>query len=140
MLSVSSYCAHPLQVHNMAIPATSTGWLAEQANAIVRSLDFALTERDLVLLDFSVNDADAKALYHDDEANLVAAIGAVAAKLSPVPVALISMYAELDPLLAHRRDCYCAARSVYGHVYMQFCPRGQCGGAVGSTLACSCMR
>ena len=52
-----------MTVTNLAVPATSAGWLSEQVFGILASLDFNVSACDLVLLDYSVNDADAKALY-----------------------------------------------------------------------------
>ena len=82
-----------VQMVNLAVPATSTAWLQTQVSGLSSMVPGGpLTKCDLVLLDYSVNDADAKALYADDEKNLVDALLAVHDAVHPTPMVLLQAY------------------------------------------------
>lgn len=81
------------EVVNLAVPASSTAWLAPQVLHILSSLPGGpATACDLVLIDYSVNDADAKVLYHDNETGLASALAMVVAKVAPAPVIVLQTY------------------------------------------------
>jgi hypothetical protein len=82
-----------LTVVNLAVPATSTGWLKNQIASLVDTIPGgALSECDVVLMDFSVNDADARSLYEDNEDNLVNALVDVHDRLAPTPLIVLQAY------------------------------------------------
>ena len=47
------------------------------------------TACDAIVLDYSVNDADAKMLYHDNETELANVLATVVAKVAPAPVIVL---------------------------------------------------
>lgn len=78
---------------NLAVPASSTGWLAPQVRHILEGVEGGpLTECDLVLLDYSVNDAAAKELYADNETELETALLQVISRVAPAPIILMPWY------------------------------------------------
>ena len=88
-----SNTSHRIQLINLAVPATSTAWLQSQVSGLASIVPGGpLTPCDLVLLDYSVNDADAKALYADQEENLVDALVAVHDALRPTPMVILQAY------------------------------------------------
>jgi hypothetical protein len=79
-------------VVNLAVPASSSAWLAPQVLHILSSLPGGpATACDVVVLDYSVNDADAKVLYHDNETELAHVLATVVAKVAPAPVIVVQM-------------------------------------------------
>lgn len=119
-----AYPSANVELINLAVPATSSLWLSEHVNHVVRSLDTRLTECDVVLLDYSVNDADARMLYNDNETALVTALERVAAKLRPAVPVLIESYPH-----ARREDRWgkraSPTNSSFRSALFAFCPRQQ---------------
>ena len=81
-----------VKVMNMAVPATSCKWLSHQARNVVKSRGLVLTPCDIVLLDFSVNDADASNMYDNKESDLASSIVAIHEKLLPATTILLKTY------------------------------------------------
>lgn len=80
-------------VINLAVPASSTKWLASQVRHIIESTDGGMpTACDLVLLDYSVNDAAAKELYDNNETDLELAVRQVIAQVFPASVVIMPWY------------------------------------------------
>ena len=69
-------------VYNLAVPATSMAWLADQVTELSSSLPGgSLNACDVALLDYSVNDANGQQLFDNDEGKLTSAVVAVYDKL-----------------------------------------------------------
>lgn len=108
-----------ITLHNLAVPATSTKWLAHSITDLSSSLPGgALTTCDVAVVDYSVNDATS-VVYDNDNSKLAEAIVAVHDKLWPTPMLLVQTYPYAHRMESAKDKATWNASFDYSQAYKQ---------------------